>query len=196
MLETSQVLAALRSAEPRAVLVAQLGNTSGLLALVSPNQRNFYLLGAMGNVIPFALGIAAGVAGPVIAIEGDGGALMGLGSLATAARYAPENLRVIILDNEVYDSTGGQPSATASGVNLAGIAASCGSMPVATFDEGPADALVEFTLSPGFRVAVAKTNRSRGLPPSGALDPHEIVAGVKNAIRSGESATYPSKLRG
>ncbi|WP_082509687.1 thiamine pyrophosphate-dependent enzyme [Curtobacterium sp. Leaf154] len=195
MLETGAVLAALRSAEPRAVLVTQLGNTSGLLARISPDQRNFYLLGAMGNVIPFALGIAAGVAAPVIAIEGDGGALMGLGSLATAARYAPENLKILILDNEAYDSTGGQPSATASGVDLAGVAASCGSMPVASFDEGPADALVEFTLTSGFRVAVAKTTRSRSLSPSPSLDPHEIVVRVRASIQSDESATHTPRLR-
>ena len=74
-----------------------------------------------------ALGLArAQTDRPVAAITGDGDMLMGLGSLATIAAARPANLSVIVLDNEVYGETGAQPTATAHGVDLAGIARACG----------------------------------------------------------------------
>src|SRR4029079_7818397 len=51
----------------------------------------------------------------VFAIEGDGSMLAGLSVLPTIARYRPRNLVVIVVDNHAYVTTGGIPSATASG---------------------------------------------------------------------------------
>ena len=69
---------------------------------------------------------------PVLCITGDGDMLMGLGSLTTIGAQAPANLSVVILDNEVYGETGAQPSATAHGTDLTGIARACG---INTVDE-------------------------------------------------------------
>jgi len=55
-------------------------------------------------------------------IDGDGAALMKMGSLATIGFYQPENFLHIILDNEVHDSTGGQQTAS-SVVRFAQVAA-------------------------------------------------------------------------
>jgi phosphonopyruvate decarboxylase len=61
----------------------------------------------------------------VIALDGDGAALMRLGAFATAGAYAPPNLWHLLLDNGVHDSTGGQATVSPR-VSFAGIAAACG----------------------------------------------------------------------
>ena len=44
---------------------------------------------------------------PVIVLDGDGAALMKLGTFATIGATGPNNLIHIVLDNGVHDSTGG-----------------------------------------------------------------------------------------
>src|SRR5262249_60047799 len=58
--------------------------------------------------------------------------LMGLGALATAAAKKPENLAIAVIDNEHYGETGMQPTHTSAGVDLAGIAHTCGFRQTAT----------------------------------------------------------------
>jgi sulfopyruvate decarboxylase subunit beta len=67
----------------------------------------------MGHATSQALGIA--LAQPkrrVIVCNGDGSMLMSLGSLVTIAAESPPNLTVIIMDNGIYEVTGGQPVPT------------------------------------------------------------------------------------
>ena len=45
----------------------------------------------------------------VSVLEGDGSALMSLGTLPLISVERPSNLVHVILDNEVYESTGAQP---------------------------------------------------------------------------------------
>ena len=64
----------------------------------------------MGHATSHALGIA--LAQPhrrVIVCNGDGSMLMSLGSLVTIAAEAPPNLTLVIMDNGIYEVTGGQP---------------------------------------------------------------------------------------
>lgn len=89
-----------------------------------PNQ--LYMVGSMGCVVPFALGLA--LARPdlrVVALDGDGAALMRMGAFATVGAYGPPNLQHLLLDNGVHDSTGGQATVSAH-VSFAEIAAACG----------------------------------------------------------------------
>jgi phosphonopyruvate decarboxylase len=89
-----------------------------------PNQ--LYMVGSMGCVTPLALGLA--LARPdlrVVALDGDGAALMRLGAFATVGAYGPRNLFHLLLDNGVHDSTGGQATVSAN-VSFAEIAAACG----------------------------------------------------------------------
>ena len=89
-----------------------------------PNQ--LYMVGSMGCVTPLALGLA--LARPdlrVVALDGDGAALMRMGVFATLGAYGPPNLQHLLLDNGVHDSTGGQATVSA-GVSFAEIAAACG----------------------------------------------------------------------
>ncbi|QDU26061.1 Acetolactate synthase isozyme 1 large subunit [Anatilimnocola aggregata] len=63
----------------------------------------------MGGAVSLALGLA--IAQPqrrVLCVSGDGALLMNLGSLVTVVTCAPENLVVCVLDNEMYEVTGGQ----------------------------------------------------------------------------------------
>jgi sulfopyruvate decarboxylase subunit beta len=72
---------------------------------------NFYMIGSMG-VAP-AIGLGVALAQPrrkVLIFDGDGNVLMGMGTLATIGALQPKNLVHIVFDNEVYGSTGNQPT--------------------------------------------------------------------------------------
>jgi phosphonopyruvate decarboxylase len=89
-----------------------------------PNQ--LYMVGSMGCVLPLALGLA--LARPdlrVLAVDGDGAALMRMGAFATVGAYGPSNLQHLLLDNGVHDSTGAQATVAAT-VSFAEVAAACG----------------------------------------------------------------------
>ncbi len=108
-------------------VIAGIGNTNFDLLETGYRPQNFPMLGSMGLACSIALGVA--VAQPqrrVIALEGDGSLLMNLGTLATIAAIGPTNLAVVCWDNGAYQITGDQPSATAAGVDLVGIARSAG----------------------------------------------------------------------
>lgn len=73
--------------------------------------ENFYMIGSMGMTSSIALGIAVSKpAKKVVALDGDGAVLMNLGALASVGSVKPENFYHVVIDNESYESTGGQPS--------------------------------------------------------------------------------------
>ena len=109
------------------LLVTGLGSTTWDAASVADDERNFYLWGGMGGAAMIGLGLAlAQPKLPVVVITGDGEMLMGMGSLATVGLQQPKNLTIVVLDNESYGETGGQPSHTAAAADLVGIARACG----------------------------------------------------------------------
>jgi phosphonopyruvate decarboxylase len=96
-------------ADKDTVLLATTGKTGRELFEVEDKPNNLYMVGSMGCISSLGLGLA--LARPdkkVIAIDGDGSALMRMGSFATNAYYQPKNLLHILLDNNAHDSTGGQ----------------------------------------------------------------------------------------
>lgn len=96
------------------VLPTNLGQASLDLLAIADRPLNCYTFGAMGQCSSIGLGIAIG--GPdvrVICLDGDGSLLMNLGSLCTIAAEAPRNYVLMVWDNEVHQTTGGQPTATA-----------------------------------------------------------------------------------
>src|SRR5205809_937800 len=120
---TRQLVAALGS-EP---IVASLGHPTYDLFAAGDRAANFYTWGSMGMASSIGLGLA--LARPdlrVFVVDGDGSLLMNLGSLATIGWTAPENLVLIVWDNEEYGTTGGQRSATAHGADLAAAARALG----------------------------------------------------------------------
>ena len=109
------------------VVVAGLGACAWDITAVGDHDLNFPLWGAMGGAASIGLGIA--LAQPdrrVLVLTGDGEMLMGMGSLATIALQKPENLAVVVIDNECYGETGMQQTHTAFGVDLPGVAAAVG----------------------------------------------------------------------
>jgi thiamine pyrophosphate-dependent acetolactate synthase large subunit-like protein len=109
------------------LVVPGLGSTTWDAAAAGPNDRDFYLWGAMGGAAIIGLGLALAQPNKRVAvITGDGEMLMGMGSLATIGIQRPANLAVIVFDNGVYGETGMQPSHTHSGVDLLNVAGACG----------------------------------------------------------------------
>jgi sulfopyruvate decarboxylase subunit beta len=87
----------------------------------------------MGHATSYGLGLA--LARPecrVVVCNGDGSMLMSLGSLVTIAAESPPNLTVIIMDNGVYEVTGGQP--VPKRPDFAGLAKAAGIANVFHFD--------------------------------------------------------------
>src|SRR6185437_8510332 len=108
------------------VVLAATGFCGRELYALADRPNQLYMVGSMGCVAPLALGLA--LARPdwrVLAIDGDGAALMRLGAFATLGAYGPRNLRHLLLDNGVHDSTGGQATVSPS-ISFAEIASACG----------------------------------------------------------------------
>jgi len=109
------------------VVVTIMGAVAAELQSIGHRPNFFYLQHAMGLASSMGLGIAlARPELPVVVFDGDGSVLMNLGGLTTLARYRPKNLVHVIFDNESLLSVGGFPTATATGSDLAAIAAAAG----------------------------------------------------------------------
>jgi sulfopyruvate decarboxylase alpha subunit len=104
-------------------IVASLGHPTYDLFAVDDRPLNFYTWGSMGLASSIGLGLA--LARPdlrVFVLDGDGSLLMNLGSLATIGLLQPCNLVLIVMDNELYATTGGQQTPTAFGADIAAAA--------------------------------------------------------------------------
>ncbi|MFI5763621.1 phosphonopyruvate decarboxylase [Streptomyces sp. NPDC051563] len=137
--------------DPSTLLVATTGKTARELERDRDRPENLYVVGSMGCASSVALGVAMYAPDRQVAVlDGDGAALMRLEAMAAIGRRQDTDLCHVLLDNESYESTGGQPTASA-GVDFAGIAAACGYR--ATHDVSDADAL---------RAAVARAQQDGG----------------------------------
>jgi phosphonopyruvate decarboxylase len=114
------------SADENTVVLASTGFCGRELCALEDRPNHLYMVGSMGCVSSLALGLA--LSRPelrVIAIDGDGAALMRMGTFATIGAYAPANLWHLLLDNGAHDSTGGQATVSPQ-ISFATIAAACG----------------------------------------------------------------------
>ena len=120
----------------------------------------FYLQHAMGLASSIGLGLAMHLPKErIVVLDGDGSVLMNLGTLATMARYRPDNLIHIVFDNGSLLSTGGFDSHTTSGTtDLAAIAKGAGLGRVAAVDSVIAfgEAVIDAFNSAALSVIVAK----------------------------------------
>jgi phosphonopyruvate decarboxylase len=152
------------------------------------HQRDFLTVGCMGHCSSIAAGIA--MAKPdrnVVCIDGDGAAIMHLGSMAVngslglistpAGSRLNENLKHVVINNGAHDSVGGQPT-FGFDVSLAGVAKSCNynvvtEKPCTTVEEAVAGvkALVS-TKGPAYlEIRVKKGNRKDlGRPTKSPLE--------------------------
>jgi sulfopyruvate decarboxylase subunit beta len=138
----------------RCVVVTIMGAVAAELQSIGHRPNFFYLQHAMGLASSMGLGIA--LSRPelqVVVFDGDGSILMNLGGLTTLARYRAPNLLHVVFDNESLLSVGGFPTATATGSDIAGVAAAAGvpnTATVRTVDEFAAafrDALARHELT-------------------------------------------------
>ena len=83
-------------------IVSNLGPTTDELWHVGHRDKNFYTYGSMGLCSSIALGMAVSTDEQVISLDGDGSLLMNLGTIATIGREQPQNLIVVVWDNEEW----------------------------------------------------------------------------------------------
>ena len=149
------------------VVLAATGYCGRELYAIADRPNQLYMVGSMGCVAPLALGLA--LSRPdlmVVAIDGDGAALMRLGALATVGAYGPPNLRHLLLDNGVHDSTGGQATVSPC-VSFAEVAAACGY--AAALETDDAARIAEWLQAPAaagptFARLLIRAGTSPGLP--------------------------------
>lgn len=188
-------------------ILAQIGEddlalfTTGMISREAFDLRdrpaNFYMLGSMGLLSSLGLGLALQwPARTIWVIEGDGSALMSLGTLPLIASCRPPNLVHIVLDNEVYESTGGQPTITST-IDLTTLAQAAGYpfarhiADAAALDAALADALAVTAL----RFMLVKVT---GRAPEGigrvTLTPEELKDRFARALMGAPAATHSSKV--
>lgn len=111
------------------LVIVSLGASVDEWYNAAPHMRNASLFQQqLGCVTPEAFGLAVGLPHRrIVSLDTDGGLLFNLGILATLANERPKNLLVVVWDNECYQSIGGPPTHTATGiVDLAAIACGAG----------------------------------------------------------------------
>jgi sulfopyruvate decarboxylase subunit beta len=99
-----------------------------------------YIPSAMGQAPALGLGLA--LAQPdreVLVLNGDGAMLMNLGSLVTIVASGAQNITLVVLDNGIYEVTGGQSTPAAcvppqATVDFAGLARAAGFASVKRFE--------------------------------------------------------------
>ena len=126
------------------LVVAGLGAPAWDATASGDHPLTFPLWGGMGGAVSIGLGLA--LAQPdqrVLVITGDGEMLMGLGSLSTVGLQQPENLAVVVLDNEHFGETGMQTTHTAGSVNLLKLRKLLGFLPPGPSENLPKSAPLE-----------------------------------------------------
>lgn len=112
--EAIRVVAA--AAGKDAVIVSTTGMISRELfeyraAMGQGHRQDFLTVGSMGHASQIALGIALEKPERRIwCFDGDGAAIMHMGSLAIVACKAPKNYIHVVFNNGAHDSVGGQPT--------------------------------------------------------------------------------------
>jgi thiamine pyrophosphate-dependent acetolactate synthase large subunit-like protein len=190
MLERRAATVRLLAGRGDALVVTGLGSTTYDVFAAGDSPLTFYLWGAMGGAAMVGLGLA--LAQPkrrVVVLTGDGEMLMGLGSLATIGVQRPANLAVVVIDNGLYAVTGMQRTHTAAGVDLAGVARSCGFAQAETVStQGELDRLADKVYTaPGPFFAAIKVSPA---PTSIELAPRDGPA-LRDRFRAAALGTGP-----
>lgn len=118
-----EVLAATRAEQ---VVVTTMGSVA-IWPQLSDSPLDFhYLPSSMGQGVPLGLGLCFAKPGRgVVVLTGDGGLLMNLGCLVTAAQFTVP-LYILLIDNGLYEVTGGQAVPHANRTDFGAIARGAG----------------------------------------------------------------------
>ena len=112
----------LNSIPKKSKIISTTGYTSRELMEVrkkikSTNGKDFYMVGAMGHAAMLAFGNSFFKKNNTICLDGDGSAIMHLGSLAILGNYGKKNFKYILFNNGSHESVGGQKT-IASKINF------------------------------------------------------------------------------
>ena len=168
----------LENTNPKSSVISSTGMISRELyelrdKLKQSHDNDFLTVGSMGHCSQIALGVAlANKSKQVICLDGDGAAIMHMGSLAITAQAAAPNLIHVILNNGRHDSVGGQPTCGLE-IDFATIAKGCGyrsadivssesellkALEALSEAEGPI--LLDLRIGPGHRTDLGRPNIS------------------------------------
>ncbi len=107
-------------------IIATTGKIGRELLTLGDTKNQLYIVGSMGCVTGIGFGIQHVKPNQrVVVLDGDGAVLMKMGTLATIGSNKPARFIHVILDNEAYESTGGQRSVSPT-ADFCSIAAACG----------------------------------------------------------------------
>jgi thiamine pyrophosphate-dependent acetolactate synthase large subunit-like protein len=141
------------------LLVSGLGSPTWDCFAAGDSPEYLYSWGGMGLALPTALGVA--IAQPkrrVVCVTGDGELLMGVGSLGVVGDQAPDNLGILVLDNEKFGETGRQRGLTSNRTDLVAVAQGFGiSKTMLVTEQGAIPELAKLLFeTPGPVLAIAK----------------------------------------
>ncbi len=121
--EALEILAAWRG---RHLVITTHGSVDLWVSLSDTALDLSYVPAAMGQGPALGLGLAlAQDRHGVVVVSGDGSLLMNLGCLVTIASH-PADLYLVVMDNGVYEVTGGQPTPGAGRTDYVGLARAAG----------------------------------------------------------------------
>lgn len=179
----SDLVAAVSATRGDAVVVTGPGAAAGALYQTDPDSPSLYNM-ELAYATPVALGLALKLrTRRVIALEGDGSLLAGLGGLATIVRYRPANLTVVVLENGIYGTGDNSvPTQSGLGADLGAVASALGWPPDDVRRVADADALATALAdtAPGPRLIVASVDRASYAPSAGRARPGVDV--VESAV--------------
>lgn len=167
------------------LIVCGLGFVGSDVAAAGDRPLNFYIHGAMGAAASVGLGLAlARRDRRVLVLTGDGELMMNVGALATIGAQRPDNLAIVVLDNERLGATGSQLSLTSHGVDIAGIARASGfpdAVTVRSWDQAP-QTIKRVRTGEGPFLAVIKVSRERVRAAVPVWDGVELKARFRKAL--------------
>ncbi len=177
------------------LVVLSLGRIAEEWMDLCPRDGNFFDSG-MGHHIPVGLGLATALPHrQVIVLDTDGSVLMLLSALTTLGAHPAPNLKIFVFDNEAYEGTGSQPSATAGPADLAAIARGAGVRDAQTvkdldsFRELARAALTTEELA----FIVAKVELAKVPAPHKRVSPREALIRFVRHVESTEKITILHK---
>lgn len=116
------------------LVICNIGFPSRELYSVKDSPTHFYMLGSMGMASSIGLGLALSSKRKVVVFDGDGSVLMNMGTLVTIFSQDPENMILVVFDNQCYGSTGSQCTYTTK-IDLHEVAKSIGFKNTFVFEE-------------------------------------------------------------
>ena len=184
-------LRAISATYPTEPYVIACGTMVREMLLVGRRDNHLYVLDSMGLPPAIGLGLCLGLGhsqqGKVLVIEGDGGLLMGLSTLATIGLIQPAQLLLVVLDNGAYAATGGQPTA-APAVDFCAAADSCGFRSTwSVSDEHQLQAtLADSQRAPGPALLHIRIGPQNAPAPYFLPDPVELTLAFQRSLAAGK----------